>query len=141
MTLQNKFIGFVTVILILVLTYAAVLKGLNIQYFGSQMSQSPLLPTSFIPFLSYFVPAIELFAAILLTINKTRYWGLLITYGIMLTFSGYLIMLVIFYKHDIPCACGGILGQMGYTTHIIFNIALTILAVASIFLWPRKIEY
>lgn len=130
---MNKKISVATaLILMTVFGYAAIVKGINIKLFQSQMLQSPLLPESLVPFLSYFVPIIEIIVALLLTIERTRLWGLLLAYGIMLTFSGYLIILVTIYKNNMPCACGGILGQMGYLPHIIFNIALTIFLLIAI---------
>lgn len=117
--------------MIFVFMYAAVIKGIDAITFKNQMLQSPLLPSYLIPYLVFAVPAIEILASILIIIPKAKATGLLLGYSIMLSFSIYMVSLIVFFQGNVPCACGGILGKMGYTAHIIFNISLTLLCLIS----------
>ena len=111
--------------------YAAVVKGSDMSLFQKQITESPLIPFSITKIVSYFIPASELLAALLLMNQTTRYWGFLLSYFLMLIFSVYLVTLVNLFGSNLPCACGGILGQMGYNTHIVFNILFCLLAFVS----------
>jgi hypothetical protein len=134
----RKFVFAVSVLLIILFCYATIAKTYDMTIFRSQMMQSPLLPASLVNFLSFAVPAVELSAVLLLIFNKTRLAGMYLSYSIMFGFSLYLIMLVWLFKGAVPCACGGILGRMGYTAHIFFNIFFTILPLISIFILGKE---
>jgi len=54
---------------------------------------------------------------------------MLFSFLIMLLFSSYLITLYILFQDQLPCACGGILNNMGYPEHIIFNVTITFLTL------------
>ena len=130
--MARKFVFAVSMLVIILFFYATIAKTHDMNLFRSQMMQSPLLPSLLIGFLSVAVPVAEVTAALLLMFNKTRLAGMYLAYSIMFGFSLYLIMLVWLFNDAIPCACGGILGRMGYTAHIIFNILFTILTLTSI---------
>ena len=108
--------------------YAAFSKLTVYETFKDQLAQSPMLPQKFIPFIALLVPLSEIVIAWMLVFEKTKAIGFQLSYFVMLTFTIYLIVLVTF-AANVPCACGGILGQMGYTVHIIFNILFTGIAL------------
>lgn len=134
-----RIIDSICLLLILIFLYAAYVKGTDLTLFKNQMMQSPLIPTTVISELAIFVPVSELVICLLLFFERTRKLGLLLSYCTMLMFSIYMITLVLFFGDNIPCACGGILGKMGYTAHIIFNIMFTLLSLFG-FLKIRKNE-
>jgi len=131
---RSHLITATCVILILTFVYAAIVKGGDPVLFRNQMLQSPLLPSKLIYPLSIFVPAIEGAIVLLLFFEKTRAWGLLFSFGLMLTFTLYMSSLILFFGTNVPCACCGILGQLGYTAHILFNLVLAILSLVGYFL-------
>ena len=114
--------------LMLLFFHAAIDKLVIFQEFQNQMSQSPLIPPQLISFLAVFVPGAEIIMGCFVVFDKTRRMGFLLSFVTMLIFTLYLIMLVTIVENP-PCACGGILGEMGYTEHIIFNIAFTGIAL------------
>lgn len=136
--MSKKFVLTAAFLFILLFCYAAVAKGRDLDIFRSQMMQSPLIPGQFITLLSYAVPLTELATAFLLAIEKTRLIGFYFSYLIMFAFSVYLILLVSFHSGNIPCACGGILGKLGYTSHIIFNVFFCAVAFISILILSKK---
>lgn len=113
--------------------YGASAKGADFVKFISQMKQSPLLEPFNTTFVGIGVLAVEVAAAILLSLTKTLRAGFYLSFFVMLLFSSYLSVLYFGYK-NIPCSCGGILGSMSYPGHITFNIILTLLALAGILL-------
>lgn len=112
--------------------YAAFIKGSDRLLFIEQMNQSPLLPEFLLNFISFFIPIIEIIVCILLIIKSTRLLGMLLSFTLMSIFTIYLTFLVTAYTYNIPCACGGILGNLGYPIHISFNFISTILAYIAI---------
>lgn len=49
----------------------------------------------------------------------------------MTVFSGY-VFYILNFDPNIPCSCGGILDSMGWTEHLIFNVAFLVLSVLGI---------
>ena len=115
-------------ILILLFLYAGISKLTIYHEFQIQMTQSPLLPRSFIPLLAWFIPLFELLIAWLLVFDRTKLTGFYLSFVTMFIFTLYLIVLISV-AENAPCSCGGILGSMGYTEHIIFNCVFTLIAL------------
>ena len=134
----------VTVIATLLLfMYTAVSKLLNYDLFVFQMQ---LVPSDWLstwaPFLGRAVPIIELVLVLLLYLNKTRLWGLIGSLTLMLSFEAYIAWMKIMEIQTgmrLPCTCGGIVSQMGWTTHLFFNgIFILLLSLSIYFLQTRK---
>lgn len=132
--MKKQFINIVSYLFIAIFVYASLIKGLNLNVFQGQMMQSPIIPKNWIPFISIFIPLAELIIAILLIVPRYNVIGLGLSYSMMLFFSLYLASLVFAYGDNVPCACGGILGQLGYPIHISFNIILTIISLLAFYL-------
>lgn len=128
--LKNNFVYFACLILSILFTYAALSKLLEFQNFQAQLGQSPLL-SAYTGFISYFILIVELLVAILLVIPKTRYIALFASFAIMFMFTVYIIV-ILNYSSFIPCSCGGILEQLGWKEHLLFNIGFTILSTIAI---------
>lgn len=125
---KNLVIEILIFLTSIVLIYAGISKILDIRLFQIQMGKSPMLPEFSITFLSYFIPLIEILIAILLFIEKFRKFALYSSFILFLIFTLYLFVLNNFFV-DVPCACGGILGDIGYNTHIIFNLFFTLVLI------------
>ena len=136
--MSKKFVLTATFLFILLFCYAAIAKGRDIVVFQSQMMQSPLIPRQLVSLLSYAVPVIEFGTAFLLAIEKTRLIGFYFSYFIMFSFSVYLVLLLSLYSGNIPCACGGILGKLDYTSHLIFNLLFCAAAFIAILVLSKK---
>lgn len=77
--------------------------------------------------LSWALPMSELFAAVLLFFPAMRKFGFIFSFFLMLVFSSYIIYMILFSK-NLPCSCGGVISQMTWYQHLIFNIFFTVLA-------------
>lgn len=134
----------VTVIATLLLfMYTAVSKLLNYDLFVFQMQLVPSDRLSrWAPFLGRAVPIIELILVLLLYLNKTRLWGLIGSLTLMLSFEAYIAWMKIMEIQTgmrLPCTCGGIVSQMGWTTHLYFNgIFILLLSLSIYFLQTWK---
>ncbi|WP_313270581.1 MauE/DoxX family redox-associated membrane protein [Epilithonimonas vandammei] len=114
---------------IVLFLYASVSKILDFKNFQVQIAQSPLL-SSYAGMVSYLVIIIELMIVAILLFPKSRHIGLYYSLGIMSAFTMY-IYLILEYSEFVPCSCGGILENMSWRTHFIFNaICVIILMIA-----------
>ena len=134
---KNRFISISKILLMVMFAYAGIFKIVDITLFESQMKESPLIPQLLIPTLAISLPIFELLLAILLMYDKYNSMSLTLSFITMLFFSLYLIMLVSLYE-NVPCTCGGILGKLGYTEHIIFNLFFLTISGVTFYLHDSK---
>lgn len=121
---------------ILLFIYAGVSKMLDFENFRVQIGQSPLL-SAWAGFVSYAVIAAELLISGVLVYRRTQLAGLYASYALMVAFTVY-IYLILNFSDFIPCSCGGILEEMSWTEHLIFNMACVVLAAAAIWITGRS---
>ncbi|MBW8683737.1 MauE/DoxX family redox-associated membrane protein [Chitinophaga rhizophila] len=124
------------VLLVMLFTYAALSKLLQYSMFQHQLGQSPFV-ADYASTVVWLVPLSELLIAALLIVPQTRLTGLYLSYAMMLSFTIY-IYAMLHYSPFIPCACGGVLSQMNWNQHLIFNIIFTLISLTGIFLIPVK---
>ncbi|RRJ90762.1 MauE/DoxX family redox-associated membrane protein [Flavobacterium macacae] len=131
-TLREYLITSVCILHALVFVYAAASKLLDFEMFQVQLRQSPLL-SSFAGWVSWAVPVSEFAIAGSLLFPRTRFWALFASFGLMVMFSAY-IYIMLHYSSFVPCSCGGILEDLSWNEHLVFNLALVVLAAAAVFL-------
>ncbi len=115
---------------IILFVYAATTKLLEYEKFTIQIGQSPLL-TNIAGFIGWSVPTVEIVVAAMLAFSRTRLPGLYLGLGLMVMFTAY-IFAVLNFSHHVPCSCGGILEQLGWKEHFVFNLGFVALALAGI---------
>lgn len=123
---RTNFIYTIALLHIVLFTYAAVSKTFDFQSFQIQIGQSPLL-SAFAASVSYGVPIVEFGLVILLMYPKYRLYGLYGSFLLMTMFTTY-IYIILNFSSFTPCSCGGILEQMTWTQHLIFNIIFIFLS-------------
>jgi len=136
MRTRNVTVEIITFLFIILWIYAGLSKLLDYETTKYQLGRSPYLE-NMAGFVAWTVPAGELLIALMLLIPRTKLIGLYASFGIMLLFTGY-IYIILNHAYYIPCSCGGILSGMGWQAHFWFNIGLTVMALAGIFLSLRK---
>jgi hypothetical protein len=124
-------------LLVLLFTYAAVSKLINIDLFRTQLYLQPI-PHSLADFLQYALPASELLIAILLCYPHTQLAGMWLSMGLLLVFTVYISLGIFHYWKQIPCSCGGILHHMSWTTHYIFNWTFILINLAALLSRTRE---
>lgn len=118
---------------VLLFVYAGVSKLLDYENFKVQLGQSPMLNVHS-GWIAWFIPSSELVMAILLLIPSTKLLGIFASYFLMLLFSAYIFATLNFSDY-VPCSCGGILEEMTWHQHLIFNLIFCALALIAIFFY------
>ncbi|MFN0256769.1 MauE/DoxX family redox-associated membrane protein [Pedobacter ureilyticus] len=116
----------------LLFLYAAASKLISYDKSELQLAKSPIT-TDYASTLVWLVPTTEIIIAILLIPSKTRTLALYVALAMMSMFSAY-IYAILNYSSSIPCSCGGVLENLGWDEHLLFNIFFMILAVLAILL-------
>jgi uncharacterized membrane protein YphA (DoxX/SURF4 family) len=129
---QQTIIDVICTLYIMLFLYASTTKFLEYQQFRVQLGQSPML-TSFAGFVAWFIPSIEVVISALLLFTRTRLVGLYLAFGLMTMFTFYIIAITQFSEY-VPCSCGGVLQNMGWTEHLIFNTVFVAVAAAGVIL-------
>ena len=136
---KEIYIQGISILLLFLFAYTGVSKLLTLSAFKEQLISQPL--TSRYP--SVFmvaIPFIELSISLLLIIPRTRRQALLGSFLLMTLFTFYVAyMLFILPENRLPCACGGIIKQLSWHQHLVFNSIFTLLAfIALLMSWSRS---
>ncbi len=125
-------IQIISILFIILFTYAAVSKLLDHKNFTLLLTQSPFLG-AYANLLSWGIPAIELMIASLLVFPKLNLEGLWGSLILMVLFTTYIII-VLNFSESIPCSCGGIISSLSWKQHLYFNIGFIVLAAIGVVL-------
>lgn len=120
----------ISALFILLLVYASFSKALDFVTFQAQLEQSPVIGT-YAEVISYGVLLLEIIVALMLGLTRTRLLGFYGALSLMIMFTVYIIIIMHFAPFT-PCSCGGILNDMGWKEHFIFNLCFIILAIIGI---------
>ncbi|MEL7588719.1 MAG: MauE/DoxX family redox-associated membrane protein [Prolixibacteraceae bacterium] len=120
---------------ILLFVYAAVSKLLDFENFRVQLAQSPLL-SAYAGLIAPAVILLELLLSLLLCFKATRLSGLYASFSLMIAFTVY-IYLILNYSDFVPCSCGGIIENLSWTEHLVFNLAFATLSLVAIVLTEK----
>ena len=135
--LKNRAINFISYLLILLFLYSSISKIFDFNKFQYELGKSPLIPFGYASDISYTIILIELFICYLLYKHKLRKIGLLLSFSLMLFFTLYIYYLL-HYSYYIPCSCGGILNDLSWEWHIVFNTFFCVLALISYILYDYE---
>lgn len=118
-------------LLILLFTYTAVSKWLNMEAHLYAMRNQPFSrPLNNL--LAYSIPVVEMITVGLLLVQRTRLVGLFMAFVVMALFTGYVAMVLSNVFGRIPCSCGGVLEQLGWKEHLVFNLFFLVISITAI---------
>jgi putative oxidoreductase len=119
--MKERFLLSIQVLLILLFSYTAVSKLVDINRFIHDLNSQPF-GKYWSPFGRWALPAIELIAAALLVTTRFRNAGLWLSFILMAVFSVYILLILsgVFPKR--PCSCAGVFKEMGWGIHFLFNL-------------------
>lgn len=127
---QQIFVTVISVLLILLFTYAAISKLMDYHQFSKQLNVSTLLKP-IAGMLTWMIPSGELYIAILLVVPEWRTSGMKLSFILMSMFSAYIAIMLLFFD-ELPCSCGGVFERMSWNQHLLFNLTFTFLAFAGL---------
>lgn len=128
----------ISALFIFLFVYAALNKMLDFEKFEVELGKSPVLNV-FSRYIAFTMPVVELLIALLLIIKRFQYIALYASFSLMVIFSAYIITILNFSTY-IPCSCGGILENMTWRQHLIFNMGFVVLAAIAILIYPLNIK-
>lgn len=133
---KNTIVEIISALLVFLFIYAALSKLLDFGKFKYQLSQSPFI-TNISGFVVWAIPLGEILISICLISKRTRLAGLYFAFFLMLLFTGY-IFIMLKYSSYLPCSCGGVLSNMSWKEHFVFNLAFTGLSLSGILIQNRN---
>lgn len=120
-------VTIICALFIFLFVYTAAGKLMEFQSFTLVLSQSPFIG-SYAPVVAWILPVTEFVIAALLFFPLTQRTGLYATIILMVLFTGYIAYMIVFIPH-LPCSCGGVIKQMSWLQHLVFNLVFTSLAL------------
>lgn len=132
---KEHVITIIVSLLILLFSYTAFSKLLDLSFFRAQMELFPVL--DYFPGTAAIgIPVTELFIVALLLYPPTMRMGLKASSMLLLLFTLYLLLMIMTVP-DLPCSCGGVISTMSWSQHILFNLFCIALSVAALW-FTRK---
>ena len=120
-------IQIICALLVFLFVYAAVSKLANWTTFVSDMNNQPF-PSFLKPILVWAVPFTELAIVALLIFDTTRLIGLYASLVLMIAFSFYTAVVLLHFFAYVPCSCGGIIKNLSWGQHLVFNLFIVLIA-------------
>jgi uncharacterized membrane protein YphA (DoxX/SURF4 family) len=134
--LKRTIPSIVALLFVVLFLYTGISKLMDYTVFKEQIATSPIL-APIAPFVAWALPLTEFAVAVLLFIPAWRLWGLYASFVLMLAFTGYIVAILNFSK-ELPCSCGGVLQEMSWQQHLVFNIVFTILGIVGALLERKR---
>lgn len=122
---------------IILFVYASLTKLIDFQKFNIELNKSPILNT-ISKEVAFIIPIIELIIGFMFVFKRSQLLALYISFSLMVIFSSYIVA-ILKYSDYIPCSCGGILQNMNWTQHLIFNVVFILLSAVSVLIYPKAI--
>lgn len=116
---RTTIIEIITILNIILFLYTGIAKIMDYSVFKEQLADSPILSWAAKP-VALLLPWVEFMIVIMLIIPRWRLKGLYASFVIMILFTAYIITLFSISK-EMPCSCGGIIEQLSWQQHLIFN--------------------
>lgn len=134
---RNTIVEIISSLLILLFLYTAVSKLIDFTRFTGEMNNQPL-PNWMTPFLTWMIPVLEILAAGLLMVAKTRVKGLYLSLALMSLFTIYTGLVLFHFFDRVPCSCGGIVKELSWSEHLVLNLFFTGLSLVGIHLCRKN---
>lgn len=128
--MKNRIVDIICGLLILLFAYAAIVKLIDLQHFQAVLAEMLLIKHA-AGFISYALPVTELIVCALLFVSGTKLLGLYASFGLLTSFTIYIGYMILF-APNLPCNCGGVLEQMSWTQHLVFNIVFIALSATAL---------
>jgi uncharacterized membrane protein YphA (DoxX/SURF4 family) len=126
-------IEIISSLLIVLFLYTGLSKWLDFKRFIGDINNQPF-PNQLTPFIVWALPVTEVLVALALVAEKTRVAALWVSFGLMVLFTIYTILILLHVFHRVPCSCGGVIRGLSWTQHLFFNLFFTGISLTAIIL-------
>lgn len=123
--------------MIVLFVYTAITKLIDFNNFKKTLGEIPMIGT-LSGWLSWLLPSMELLIAAALYTTKYQKTGLYAALTLMSVFTFYIGFLLATRLQELPCSCGGVLKQMTWRQHLLFNIFFLILPATALYIKRSK---
>lgn len=131
---MKELVMFIVILLIVMMwLYASSSKYFDFAGFKRDMHKQPF-PTWLSDILIFTLPPIEITTALIVTWQKTRRIGLVVTEVLMAAFTLYIIAIILNFFPRVPCSCGGIIKSFTWEEHLIFNLFFVAIGIVGLML-------
>lgn len=107
--------------------YSAFSKVSKFDLFVNNLDKSPFFANTNTFYIAIIIIVTEFLIPIVLFFNRTTKLGYLLSFLLLLVFTGYIIMIMTLSPY-LPCTCGGVLEVLSWNQHIYFNLFFMILS-------------
>jgi putative oxidoreductase len=135
--MKKQALRLISTALILLFFYTAVAKLSNIDRFESELLNQTI-PKWSVPILFWLIPVSEMLVAGLLLKETTRRIGFYGSALLMFVFTTYMGLVLLNVFSRVPCSCGGVIKNMGFPAHFVFNLFFLLLSIIGILLLRLK---
>ncbi|MBS1519855.1 MAG: hypothetical protein JST50_02570 [Bacteroidetes bacterium] len=142
---SNRWKESIAFLLIVLFAYTATSKFLDHYRFVFQMRLAPFpLMKTFAPALGWIMPVLEwiLVIGLGIGINSPRHLfiPLWVSFFLILLFEIY-ISVMLLSGLRLPCTCGGVISEMSWSVHLIFNAVFLVLTGVALWLHKKDMQY
>ncbi|WP_199121448.1 MauE/DoxX family redox-associated membrane protein [Pedobacter sp. ASV28] len=134
---KENILTIVTAILAVLFFYAAFSKLIDYDKSFSQMRNQVFSPF-FASIFTWLIPTIEIVLMLGLLFQRTRHSALKASLILLIVFTLYIAIVMTGVFGRVPCSCGGILENMSYGTHLVFNLFFIALATFGLLIENNK---
>lgn len=114
---------------VILFLYTGIAKLMEFDVFQEQLGENPLLaPVAGLTAIA--LPVTEFIICIALFFPRFRLQGLLASFILMTLFTVYVAILMTT-SNELPCSCGGIMAELSWQGHLIFNSLMILLSFAA----------
>jgi putative oxidoreductase len=136
---MRTFIQCCQYLLILLWIYAGCIKLLDYRHTRAEMMLQ-IFDASFAGILAWLVPVTEIITGLLLAVPLTTRYGLVLSALLLFVFTVYVSGGLLNWYESRPCSCGGVLEQMSWGWHFVFNLFfLALNSIAIVFNYKKEV--
>jgi putative oxidoreductase len=131
--MRNKkvIIEIAVLLLVFLFLYTGVSKLVDFKSFTYDLNNQPF-PNGLTPTIRWIIPLTEIAIVISLLFERSRLAGLYASAVLMSMFTLYTALVLLHVFEYVPCSCGGVIKQLTWPQHLVFNIFFVVISLLAI---------
>lgn len=134
---KNIIINILQFLLVLLWTYASMVKLFDFETARNEMLNQ-VFPEGLANIFAWLVPLTEIFTAVLILFPGTAYSGYWISLLLLVSFTLYILFGLLHFYSRMPCSCGGIISQLSWGQHLLFNLFFITISLTAIIIYSKE---